>query len=78
MFKELLSFILTEITGNKDITINESEDESGRVMLEVKADPELLGLIIGKNGNTIKAVTTVLRVKGKILNKFVNINIAEA
>lgn len=77
MFQDLLSYILKEITGTTDFQIEESEDDTGRVVLNVKANPELMGIIIGKGGNTIKAITTVLRVKGRIQDKFVNINIEE-
>lgn len=75
--KELLSFILEEITGGNNFSIEESEVEAGKIVLEVKADPAVMGLIIGKGGNTIKAITTVLRVKGRIEQKFVNINVSE-
>ena len=74
--KELLSFILENITGNKNFAI-EVQEEGDRVDLEIKASPEDIGLIIGKGGNTIKAITSILRVKGRIESKLVNVNVSE-
>jgi uncharacterized protein len=74
--KELLNFILQKITGKDDFEITESEEE-GKITLEVQILPEDMGLVIGKGGNTIKAIQTLLRVKGRIENKFVDLNVRE-
>jgi len=73
---DLLKFILEEITGSKDFDISETEEE-GRVIIEVKADPANMGLIIGKGGNTIKAIQTLLRVRGRVENKMVSLSVSE-
>lgn len=73
--KELLVFLLKEITG-KDFLVEQSE-ESGRTSLQVKADPEDMGMIIGKEGRTIKAIQDILRVKGSLEGKSVFVNVSE-
>lgn len=73
--KELLVFLLKEITG-KDFLVEQSE-ESGRTSLQVKADPEDMGMIIGKEGRTIKAIQDILRVRGSLEGKSVFVNVSE-
>jgi len=72
--KELLTLILEGILGKKDFDIEESEENS-QVNLKVKADKDDIGLIIGKGGNTIKAISTILRVRARIENKMVNLTV---
>ena len=73
--KELLIFLLKEITG-KEFSVEEIE-ESGRISLQVKADSQDMGMIIGKGGRTIKAIQDILRVKGSLEEKSVFINVSE-
>lgn len=68
--KKLLEFIIEEITGTKDFSIEEKEEE-GNVTLIINGDPSHMGLIIGKNGVTIKAIQTVLRVRARLEGKMV-------
>jgi predicted RNA-binding protein YlqC (UPF0109 family) len=72
--KELLSYILETILGKKDFEIEEAEEE-GHVTFRVKAKQEDIGLIIGKGGNTIKAISTILRIRARIENKMVNLTV---
>lgn len=72
--KDLLTYILEGILGNKDFEISEDED-SERTTLSVKTRTEDLGLIIGKGGMTIKAIQTLLRVRGRIDNKLVDVKV---
>lgn len=75
--KELLEFILENITGSKNFTVSEKEEE-GRFSLEIKVDKGLIGLLIGKGGRTIKSIQNLLRVKGRLENKNVFVNIVES
>ncbi|MBU0569189.1 KH domain-containing protein [Patescibacteria group bacterium] len=75
--KELLTYILEKLTGKKDIKIEEKK-EGDNVYLEIFSDPENIGLIIGKNGNTIKAIQDVLRVRARLENVMVFVNVSEA
>ena len=51
-------------------------DERG-VLIELKVDPSDMGKIIGKQGQTARAIRTLLRVVGAKNNARVNLKIAE-
>ena len=75
--KKLLEFIIEKLTGKKDIEI-EQKKEGDNVYLEIFSDPENIGLIIGKNGQTIQAIQDVLRVRARLENVMVFVNVSEA
>jgi len=75
--KELASFIIESITGSKDFSIEE-EAEGERVTLIVKANPEIVGLIIGREGKTIKNIRKVVAIKAALENKILNITINDS
>ena len=57
--KDLLAFLISEITGAKsaeDFTVSEDTVE-GKTILNVVSKPNIIGLIIGKEGKTIKNIT---------------------
>jgi len=74
--KDLLTYLVENLTGNKDFEIEEEED-NGVFVLRIFANPKDLGLIIGKGGQTIKAIQTVVRVRGKLEGKNVNVFVQE-
>lgn len=74
--EELLKYILEGITGAKDIDIIR-EEEGDKVNLNVSIDKEFMGLVIGKGGKNIKAIQDILRIKGRLEEKMVFINIKE-
>lgn len=74
--KKLLEYILEGIIGKNSFAIEEKIDED-TYTYDLKVDPESIGLIIGKGGKTINAIQAILRVKGKLENKKVFVNVAE-
>lgn len=72
--KELLNFILEGILGNKDFEISERE-EDGSTILEVKVNPDEVGIIIGKGGQTIKSIQNLIRVRARKENKNVFVKV---
>jgi predicted RNA-binding protein YlqC (UPF0109 family) len=58
------------------VEINRTIDEMG-VLLTLKVDQEDMGKIIGRDGNTAKAIRTLLRVVGMKNNARVNLKINE-
>ena len=74
--KNLAQFIVQEITGSKDFQIEEIEEDD-KVTLNINSSPELIGIIIGKNGRVIKAIQNILRVKGKLEKKSIFVNVVE-
>lgn len=73
--QEVLEAILKIIVGNpKKVSVKRSVDEMG-VLLTLEVDPEDMGGIIGKKGQTIQAIRTLLRVVGAKNNARVNLKI---
>ena len=75
--KKLLEFLLKKITGSSDFTIEETKEDS-RTDFNVLANPDIIGIIIGKNGRTIKAIQNILRVKARLEKTSVFIEVSEA
>ncbi|NMC36129.1 KH domain-containing protein [Candidatus Beckwithbacteria bacterium] len=68
--QELLHYILEGIVDHpEDIEIRGNESEFGFINLEVKVNPEDMGKVIGKRGQTIGAIRKLLRVKAIKLGK---------
>lgn len=74
--KELLTFILENILPDKKLTIEEVS-EGTRVDLKIVVASDMMGIIIGKGGKTIKAIQDVMRVKGRLEGKNVFVNVVE-
>lgn len=75
--KDLVTFLVQNITGSSDFVVEEHE-EGDRVEIEIRAKSEILGLIIGKEGKTIKNLRRILSVKATPEKKIVNISVNEA
>jgi len=74
---DLLKYILEGITGSKNFSVEEVE-EGDRIMLNIKADKEIVGQIIGKEGNTIRSIQNIINIKARLENKIAGIKISEA
>lgn len=75
--KALLEFLIKNIAGD-DFSVKEEELEGGRVNFEVSANPEIIGLIIGKMGKTVKTLRKILSIRAVIEGKSVNISVKES
>lgn len=73
---DLLKFLIGKITGTSDFKIEETEDERGTNYL-IHANPEIIGLIIGKEGKTIKNIRRIASVRGVLENKSINLTIVQ-
>ena len=75
--KEFLEYVIKSLVDNPgDVKVERSIDEMG-VLLTLNVNPADMGKIIGRNGNTAKAVRTLLRVVGMKNNARVNMKINE-
>lgn len=75
--KEFVEFIVKAIVNKPDdVTVVRQVDEMG-VLLSVKVDPEDMGLLIGRQGSTAKAIRTLARIIGMRNNARVNLRIEE-
>ncbi|HDH03976.1 MAG TPA: KH domain-containing protein [Candidatus Campbellbacteria bacterium] len=75
--KEFLEYVVKVLVDNPDkVKVDRKVDEMG-VLMTLKVDPADMGKIIGRNGNTAKAIRTLLRVVGMKNNARVNLKIEE-
>ncbi len=75
--KDLLNFIVTNlVTKPKAVSIDEQIEE-GNVNLNLTVDPADMGLIIGKSGQTIRAIRKLLTVRAIAENVRVNLQLSE-
>lgn len=73
---ELVRFLIKNIIGNDEFEIEE-ETEGERINYLVKAKPENIGLIIGKEGKTIKNIRRIAAIRATLENKVINIAVSE-
>ena len=75
--KDLLSFIVTSlVTKPESVTIDEQRQD-GDIRLNLTVDPSDMGIIIGKNGQTIRAIRKLLTVRAIAENVRVNLQLVE-
>lgn len=75
--KDFVEFIVKQIVSNPDeVEVKRSVDEMG-VLITLKVSKDDMGRIIGKSGQTAKAMRILLRVVGSKNNARVNLKIIE-
>lgn len=74
--KDLLYYILKNITKS-DLEIEETVDGT-HITFTIKAKSENIGLIIGKEGSTIRAIRSLLKVMAVLEQKSVSLTVAES
>lgn len=75
--RQFLEYVVKSIVDNPDdVKIDRTVDEMG-VLLSLSVNPEDMGKIIGRQGNTARAIRTLLRVVGLKNNARVNLKINE-
>lgn len=58
--QETLDYILKGIVSNPDSIKIETLEDNGVLTINITADPEIIGQIIGKEGKIIKSIRTIL------------------
>lgn len=72
-----LLFVLNALVDDKDqLSVDQQRDELG-ILLTVKVSDRDMGKLIGKGGQTIKALRTLLRIIGGNVNERVNLKVLE-
>lgn len=75
--QEFLELIIKSLVDNpQDVKIERKVDEMG-VLMTLDVNPGDMGKVIGRQGNTAKAIRTLLRVVGMKNNARVNLKINE-
>jgi predicted RNA-binding protein YlqC (UPF0109 family) len=73
VYVEVLETIVKNLVNNPDaVKITRSLDELG-VLLKIKVHPQDTGLLIGRRGEMIKAIKTIMRAVG--IKNYARINI---
>lgn len=76
--KLLLEFLVKSIVEKpKEVKIGEEEKE-GFLEYSIEVDPEDMKTVIGKNGQTIRAIRTLARTKAIKQGKRVNVKLQES
>jgi hypothetical protein len=74
---EFVEYIVKNIVAHpEDVKVDRKVDEMG-VLLTLDINPEDMGYIIGKRGNTARAIRTLLKIVGAKNNARVNLKINE-
>jgi hypothetical protein len=77
MDQQFLDFVVKALVDNpNDVKIKRTVDEMG-VLLTLDVHAADMGKVIGRSGNTAKAIRTLLRVVGMKHNARVNLKISE-
>lgn len=75
--QEFLEFVVKSLVDHpEDVNVDRTVDEMG-VLLTLDVHQEDMGKVIGRNGNTAKAIRTLLRVVGMKNQARVNLKINE-
>lgn len=75
--KDFVEYIVKQIVTDQDaVEVTRTIDEMG-VLLTLKVSKEDMGRIIGKNGQTAKAIRVLIRIIGSKNNARVNLKIVE-
>ncbi len=75
--QQFLEFVIKSLVDKPEkVVVKRTVDDMG-VLLSLTVDPEDMGKIIGRQGNTAKAVRVLLRVVGMKHNARVNLKINE-
>lgn len=75
--KDLLNFIVTSLVTKPDSVSIDEQTEEGNVSLNLTVDPSDMGIIIGKGGQTIRAIRKLLTVRAIAENVRVNLQLSE-
>lgn len=75
--KDLLDYIAKNLVTKPEAVLIDERTEDGSVDLLLTVDPTDMGLIIGKNGQTIRAIRKLLTVRAIAENVRVNLQLVE-
>lgn len=75
--KDLLSYIVTSLVSKKDAISIDEHAEGTDITLTLTVDPSDMGLIIGKNGQTIRSIRKLLTVRAIAENVRINLQLNE-
>ena len=75
--QEFLEYVIKALVDKPEVVRTERKVDEMGVLITLKVDPIDMGKIIGRNGQTAKAIRSLLRVVGIKNNARVNLKIEE-
>jgi len=75
--KDLLEYITKSIVEHPDDVFISQTEEGEVSVLKIKANPEDLKIVIGKEGKTIRAIREILKIPATKLAKKIRVEIEE-
>lgn len=74
---EFLQFIIENLVQNKqDIQIERTEDELW-ILLTLRVNKEDMGVVIGKSGNIVTSIRSLLKILGSKTNQRINLKVLD-
>ncbi|MEX0659661.1 MAG: KH domain-containing protein [Egibacteraceae bacterium] len=65
MTAEVLEYLARSLVDHPDeVSVTETEDDDGELVLELRVHPDDMGKVIGKRGRTAKAIRTMVKAAG--------------
>lgn len=75
--KDLVIYIVKSIVSNPDKVEVEEDQQDSEIRLTLSVDPSDMGMVIGRSGQTIKAIRKLLTVRAMNDNVRVYLNLNE-
>lgn len=73
--KDLLDYIVKSLASKPDQVVIEEESTSDTLLLKLTVAPEDMGLIIGKSGQTIRAIRRMLVARALAENRHLRVDV---
>jgi uncharacterized protein len=74
---EFLQYVLSSIVEDKDALLVEGKIDDLGILLTVRVGDKDMGKLIGKSGQTVKALRTLLRILGGNASQRINLKVLE-
>lgn len=75
--KDLVEHIFKSLVTNPKAVEIKKEVQEGTINLIIKVDPKDMGLAIGRQGNTIRAIRTLVKARALVEKKRVQLTLEE-
>ena len=73
--KKLLEYLVTSIVEHPEAVVIEENEEEGQINLNIQVHQDDVKIVIGKQGQTIKALRELVKIKAIKERKKVNVNL---
>ena len=74
--KDLVEYLVKSLADHPEEVSLQEHEEDDTIFMELKISPDDLGKIIGKSGNTINAIRTVVQAAASSHKKRIKLDVA--